>query len=359
MTQPLPPPPPPKRRDVKVVEVEPVIRTTETPTDMAHVRRVTLNLVRYAACCPADLRPALERLAASDWRVDALSREDDERIFAYVDADLAGRALAEYVADTESIIDHRAADATCRLCGQQHIRFEFTLRNTAGGRDHRTGSSCIIEYGLNVDGALTAEEARARLNGAITRAMRRAERDAWQEAHPDHAAEMHRLSLAFKTCLALPDRALYRHLRPDWKRRAAELVKGLKPVVKFYTKEGFLTDLRTEQVYVAFEQGARGVLTRGPCLLALADAALAETSHAVVEVTRLRDYWQAFRRDHAAIMTDSEGWVIRECEVSAYPEDGSWRSRTITDIRARAARVTTSTPPVAAPAVLDDTDLPI
>lgn len=249
--------PPPKRklkpppRRARKPAPQPTPRLAEADTTK-HIRRVTLNLIRHANCCPDQLRPALERLEARDWELDALDRRDVELIYAYVTDDLGDRAVAEFEADPTSIIDHRASDATCKLCGHQHIRWEFRLANIQGGSDAWTGSTCITKYGLNVKGAQTAEEALALLQGAIREGIRKAEREAWQDEYPDHADKLRAVREArdwAKLYRDGPRGVPYKLLGVTWKEPVKELLKKTKAIAKYYEKWGYLTDLRTGQVY--------------------------------------------------------------------------------------------------------------
>ncbi len=162
---------------------------TDNPTATAHVRRVTLNLIKHSACCPDDLRGTIDKLENLDWQIDALAPIEREYLYATVDGDLADKAKNEFQANTQSLVDHRQSDAQCKLCGHQHIRFEFELVNTAGGTNTMTGSTCIETYGINVDGEGTAAEALRALRGAITKAKRKANCDDWRIEHPQHAVE--------------------------------------------------------------------------------------------------------------------------------------------------------------------------
>ena len=219
-----------------------------------HDRRVTLNLLRLSSMCPAELRWSLDKLASLGWDFDALDRLDYERIFGHVTEPLAKSAAAEFEADPSSIIDHRSCDAECKLCGQRHIRFEFLLRNKAGGRDVWTGSDCIIQYGLAVDGGGTAEEALKRLQLAIRNAISKAYRDDWQAAHPDHAERMAECERLVQIASAYLPRKLYAHLQSYYSRHAITAAKKIKAAVKYYRRCGCLTEKRTENVWLALPQ---------------------------------------------------------------------------------------------------------
>lgn len=234
-----------------------VARNTPTPppapTKAAnrHVRRVTLNIIRLAACCPDDLRPTLNKLADEyDWNFDRLSRAEQEQIYSVVDEELGDTARSEFHADLQSIKDHRDCSAQCQLCGHQHIRFEFDLINTEGGTSTRTGSTCIETYGLSVDGESTSEAALKALRRAIASARRKADREDWQEDHPDHEEQIERLRRVYnKLRHNQKPYGLYQHLEPRWNRRVKARVATARAILKYYDREGFLTDLRTGQLY--------------------------------------------------------------------------------------------------------------
>jgi hypothetical protein len=261
----LPPlPPPPKRRlpvpplpssPVRAIRVEDGPPLTTLPPG-SHARRVTLNLLRYAACCPVPLRPVLHKLSLAGWQIGKLEKIELETIYAYVDDQIAEKAKGEYVADLSTIVDHcladGLADGVCLLCGHQHTRWEFTLKNTAGGLDHKTGSTCIEEYGLNVDGAATAEEALAMLRGAIAKAKKKAIREDWQKAHPDHVAQFAEFAAQISRLGVyrwLPWQ-LRRHIDSyTWGKQTKAWLMAAKAIAKYYAKEEFLTPSKTEKLF--------------------------------------------------------------------------------------------------------------
>lgn len=250
-----PPPPPSKRQEPTIRHGSKLAGLPPEIIAGAHVRRVTLNLIRHAFCCPANLRVILDKLANwFEWDLESLSRKEIETIFALVDKDLADRAKDEFEADTSTIVDLVRSHAPeeeqhCKLCGHEHIRWEFDLRNKAGGLTCKTGSVCIEEYGLNVDGEATAEAALAKLRAAISQAKRKAEREDWREEHPDHEADF-TFVRAFEPVLR---RGLHygdwRGLKPFWRQRAKDVNRPLRAALKFYDRNGFLTELRTSKFY--------------------------------------------------------------------------------------------------------------
>lgn len=233
----------------------------------AHIRRITLNLMRHAASCPPDVAVVADKLADARWDWNALTPLEAEVIFTFVTQETADAAVREFYADTTTIHDLGRDAATadgeyidddgdthCPLCGYKHIRWGFVVRNDEGGRLFRCGSSCVIQYGLRVDGEATAEAALKKLNAAIARLQHKANREDWQAEHPDHVAEM--------AIVAKAERLIGAARNLPWKIRKALMVDGqywdvhfkgwataARATAKYYKKHGFLTALRTEWLY--------------------------------------------------------------------------------------------------------------
>lgn len=258
--------PPPKRKSTRKAEppkVNRIKRDAKVVVDTAakagrHQRRVTLNLLRHSVVAPRKLRSAIDRLAAMDWNLKALKKKDTEIIFGGVNNAVADEALDEFVADLETIRDlkrHPRAgntDNRCELCGHHHIRWEFDLRNISGGKDTKTGSTCIRTYGLNVDGYGTQEAALEALTLAIAKAQRTADREEWQEAHPQHVAELDELAEGIKFLdinRRLNPYQLYSHVEPGWKVRVKEVLQTSRVVLKYYRENQYLTKHKSEQLY--------------------------------------------------------------------------------------------------------------
>lgn len=297
---PIPPPPP-------VVKGSALGSSSFAGTANAHVRRVTLNLIRLSACCPEALRGPLDILANRvGWDLDKLDRKHVEMIYAYVDDTLAENAKAEFSANTKTIIDHRMDTAECKLCGHKHIRWEFQLENTAGGTDVWTGSTCIVEYGINVDGSATAEEALARLNEAINKAKRKAAMEDWQAAYPNHKADMARVFAASTALFPHPMYGIhYSLVEPHFRARWKRMQQWGKAAVRYYDREGFLTEKRTRQVFGKVD----GVL-------ALHRQLMTEWDRAETEVIKRRKFWTDAESKYGAdpeakrVFNNAAYWVI-------------------------------------------------
>lgn len=324
-----PPPPPPPRQPGADKE------------NRAHVRRVTLNLVRHAACCPPVLRPILDRLANElNWDIEALTPREAEAIWSFVDDALTARAVSEFHANTQTIRDWSRTEFPngedcCKLCGQQHIRWEFDLVNVAGGRSTRTGSTCIVEYGLSVDGEGTAEEAIAALTSAINRAKRKAECEDWQAAHPDHEVRMSRLSDAFERISRDPAYQSWRYLRANWKGRLKPVLGPVKAAIKYYRREGWLTAHRTDQLF--------GDTDLWQTVIGM-DAELAEAQAKVVES---RAFWQGILDEYGPLFNGFEKTVVVNARDRATDKDDTgWG---LTPIMARVSAERARRSPVVSP----------
>lgn len=291
-----PPPPPPKKRIDEQSDASGTARRMHTgaPTRSHHVRRVTLNLLRHSTVCPAELKAVLNKLAVRClWDLDGLTQPERELIYATVDGELADAAKAEFSADTETLVDHRHHMSTCHLCGHNPIRFEFTLRNTAGGLDVNTGSTCIERYGINVDGEAAAEFALRKLRAAIARAKKKAAREDWQEDHEDHVDDVVHLRrvLRFVEKYRKPGH-LYRYLNSGWNPRARKAIREIRAAVRYYEREEFMTELQTSRVY-----GEDGYM---------ASPLVVELNEAIRTHKRVRAAWDAYLRKHAAKMSAYE-----------------------------------------------------
>lgn len=276
----------------------------------AHQRRVTLNLIRHSACADKRLVAVLDKLAAVDWDLQALPKSDQQIVFGQVTEDLANRARDEFQADLETIRDlarkPRAEnpDEICELCGHPHIRWEFDLINTAGGRSTKTGSTCIETYGLNVDGYGTQEAALNALKAAVARAKRQADMEEWQEVHPDHEADMRELETMIKWLTrnrVLRPYTLNAHVKGGWDKRSKILLSHGKAALKYYRREHFLTPTRTEQVYGT--ETSTGVL-------AAVRAMQAEMREAATALQAAREHWEEIKRAHYNDMSWQERKAI-------------------------------------------------
>lgn len=305
----------------------------------AHTRRVTLNLVRASTKCPDDLICIVDQLSDSGWDWDKLTQADAEAIYGLLTNELVESAKAEFSADTATVIDldrHRDdgpdfidddGDTHCPLCGHKHLRWGFTLRNTVKhdtgaelGEDLLTGSTCVVQYGLRVDAETTAEAALAALNAAIARLTRKAEREDWQREHPEHVADLEVVAHAE----ALVGKTWYDHVPPvarkalpyPWGQYRSEkhrsFAQWARASVKYHAKHGFLTNDRTEQLYVS------GGLEQARSIVALVESAL-ETSPTYC-------YWREWLERHP-IMSADERRILLEIMRGGYERTGLFSDR--------------------------------
>ncbi|HEY5550480.1 MAG TPA: hypothetical protein VIK52_01225 [Opitutaceae bacterium] len=146
-----------------------------------------------------DLDRVLGRVEEVNYDLARLEDLDLEVLYAAFDELFAERVKNEFefLTDIGSVIVHDVRAGICILCGKgaskdtgdnkDHIRFEFKLTNIAGGRDVWCGSTCIINFGLKVRGAETAEQALELLQKSMRGALRQWVIRQWQAEHPDHA----------------------------------------------------------------------------------------------------------------------------------------------------------------------------
>jgi len=259
-------------------------KTTDLPAN-AHVKRVTLNLIRLSKSCPPSLKPILDRLANDcEWDWKALTRVELETIYAEVDDDTAYRARTEFQADLETVIDHKwnSDHINCKLCGHNPIRFEFLLRNVSGGEDVWTGSTCIEEYGINVLGAATAEAALKALRAVLSLKRREYDCHAWNEHFPFAGIRLDKLNDLLNT-LSEPVMAdEFASLPAGWFDNVEKFGRAVDGLFRLHRKHGYLTGLtfakngdaiykgRTAQLF-----GPHGLIEQGTDLVALRDLAKA------------------------------------------------------------------------------------
>ena len=230
---------------------------TETPKPARkHQRRVTLNLIHHSSLGSPELRRALTALAGEhDWDMGAMAAEDLEAIYAEVDDELAAKATDEFIAEPSTIVDHKwtRTDVKCKLCGHPHIRFEFLLRNVRGGVDVWTGSRCIHEYGLNVEGEESAEAALEAIKRVIATAKRKYDRHIWRQEHPDHEMDIRLMRLGRVRLNRPIDVMQYRGLKSAWHDRVQTWTKRAEGAVAYYDKHGYLLPGRTDEIYGALQ----------------------------------------------------------------------------------------------------------
>lgn len=208
----------------------------------------------------------LSRLREVNFSLDRLKNKEIEYLFAVMDEDMDSKIVGEFVFEPElgSIRDLGSCIGHCDLCGkgdsrddganEDKIRYQFRLKNRAGGDDVWVGSSCIVQHGLHVSGARTSEEAEKLLARTMQQHLALWKIEAWKAAHPDHAEIPEHWQRLRRSYLNHGDRAAFEALGfpfSKMKERLYHLVRGrgkatFRTASQFYSRKGFLTDSKTE-----------------------------------------------------------------------------------------------------------------
>lgn len=232
------------------------------------VLRSTIVLARSSAALgeiiTPELEAALRRAEHVNYDFEQVPAAELEMLYAQFDDAFTARVRGEYEfkSGAESVVVHKECIATCRLCGKgdsketgdnrDHIRFEFKLTNTAGGRDVWCGSTCIVHFGLNVQGAATSDEARKILEQNMRRALRQFEIERWRGEHPDHAEIPGEYQALRRAMQALPrtwdlfvpmllgGHGIASELEREW----YEASRLFRAASRFYGREHFLTPIK-------------------------------------------------------------------------------------------------------------------
>lgn len=294
----------------------------------AHAFRVTLHLVSESSDCNPALRKTVARWANNDWKRSALTTIDHEVIYTYCDDATVTRAAAEWDVDTSRMRDwgfppayaewHTGARTTdCKLCGHKNNRFEFPLVNSVTGKEIWTGSTCIVKYGVTVDGDGCAETALATLRSKIAASKRRQSKAVWIDQNPEAPAMIKVLTAAkpFASRKYLPWGI--RDARDDsgaqiWTRdlevRRKRVGKWIRAVTKYYEKHGMLTPQRTASL--------DATTTLVADMLVAYKQAEARTPRALAEAE-----WTAFGAKYDKIMTPIERSMILRFGKQGYSRD--------------------------------------
>lgn len=98
--------------------------------------------------------------------VTQYTRRVCESILPLSVADTLPEAFKEWLF-TEEIVDHEEPIETCRLCGQEELRYHFEIENQHTNHKLWVGSHCILKFDVAVfdDGQqLSAEDAKKKLD---------------------------------------------------------------------------------------------------------------------------------------------------------------------------------------------------
>lgn len=323
----------------------------------AHSFRVTLNILQHSDCCPDDLAEVIGRLQNEHgWNRHLLSDDDAEVIYSDVDNNLVEKALREWDVQTARMRDWgfptwqgfepawwdgHSHSTDCRLCGHKDNRYEFPLVNGVNGKEIWTGSTCIVKYGVTVDGDGVAESALKRLRECMGVSKKAQTRHEWQEAHPEHEADME----AIEKALPIANR---RYISWDIQRAVDEdgnrilpqnfdsqrhaFGKWARAASKYYRKNGYLTAQRTEDMYTMIgEEWKPGrMMERATSIVALYDRATANDPR---EMKRraARNFWSQFKTENP-VMNDYQRSRVEYWESRGYMLDDLYsRNRDLVD----------------------------
>lgn len=144
------------------------------------------------------LDKALATMRKQNFDMERVKPNLIEYIYATFDEKLTDKITDEFrfVPKWTNVKDNGSCVAYCDLCGKgdslEHrenrdkLRYTFRLQNGAGGEDVWVGSTCIMQHGLHVDGARTAEEAERLLKKAFNQAKLQWEIEQWRADNQDH-----------------------------------------------------------------------------------------------------------------------------------------------------------------------------
>jgi len=220
----------------------------------------------YASIRTPELAAAVDAVVAANYQFDQVADELLELVFVTFDDEFAKRVLGEFrfVPSRENVRVHPKCEAICTLCGKgdskeeggnlDFIRFEYRLNNDVSGNEVWCGKTCIIKYGLRVDGAATSEEARGLLERSMREALRQWEINEWRLSHNDHAGMPEEYQRFRGAWYARPynERRMLQYrvelmigglaaTSDDARNRAA---RAFKNAVSFYLRNGFLTEAK-------------------------------------------------------------------------------------------------------------------
>jgi len=303
----------------------------------AHAFRVTLRLLFSSTNCPDDLEAIIEALMENDWDQSTIPAIQLESLYAHLDSGLIAEALSEWNVESHRMRDWgypfwrddhldwwdgECRKVDCKLCGHKNNRYEFPILNEKNGKEIWTGSTCIVKYGVTVDGDACSENALKLLNKMKGKSKAAQTRHEWREAHPsaDEAMDVVRkmARLAGRKYL---DRRVRSHLPNEYNKRRKGFAIWAKAAVKFYDKKEYLTTQRTEQLFEADFDGDTSECRPGQMwrtaiwLQKEWDRAYESSGLKGVHV-----HWDKFIADHPN-MSDSERYRICQFKSYGYTED--------------------------------------
>lgn len=215
------------------------------------------------------MRSALDAVRAKNYDFELVDGSSLERIYARFDDEFAAKVLSEYrfVPERGSCRDNVDNTGICALCGkgdsrddganEDHIRYEFKLTNDAGGEDVWTGSTCIVNHALKVQGAETSDEARRILERALREHISWWKQEQWRAEHGDHAdipGEWQEFRFLPRDVSGYYGASYRRNasglamVRVDVdavRREVARLYQAFRTAARFYERKTYLTEKKT------------------------------------------------------------------------------------------------------------------
>jgi hypothetical protein len=250
-----------------------MLREVKNPNRPGYrVIRSTVVLAQHSAALKdiidKSLRRTLKKVERVNYDFAQLDDEDLEVLYGYFDDKFMKKVKREFmfIPYSGAIRDNHGTVAICNLCGkgdskdtednEDHIRYEFLLTNMVDGTDVWCGSTCIINYGLKVKGAKTAEEAKRLLDQSLREHKRQWMIEEWQATNGDHEKipeqyqQFRRMPYMLRMHGVLYDNFGELQLAGfdmDATRNAAEDGwKDFRTASHFYQRNGFLTETKME-----------------------------------------------------------------------------------------------------------------
>lgn len=344
-----------------------VIATLNNVDSDAHAFRVTMNLTGHSQCCPDDLKEVITKLIEEyEWDRRKLTPIELEVIYANMDAQLAADVLEEW--DVESLRmrdwgfpwwredhhewwDGHSRSVDCRLCGHRDNRYEFPLVNRVNGAEIWTGSTCIVKFGVTVDGDGCAETAIAALRAQMGLSKKAQKRAEWVAEHPD-AEEMialveealpiaNRRWIPWQVRQAVDDYG-HRILPNNFESQRRLFGKWARATVKYFHKNGMLTPKRTHELWEMTSEVTEADGSVSRTWAAGDNARVAKWIVAKWEAATQHDprakaerYWADFARKNP-VMTDFQREQVASFGRCGYRPDDlrPWNVRVVREIQA-------------------------
>lgn len=216
----------------------------------------------------APLIKSLEKVRDENFDFDRVPDKHLENVYGFLDNAITEKVLAEFrfIPRIGNVRDLGGCVGVCALCGkgdskdeggnEDHLRYEFKLTNQAGGEDVWTGSTCIVNHHLKVDGAANSEEAKAILTKALRQHIALWKQEAWRAEHGDHVDIPEQWSRFRFLPRQLDPWGLFGRYdvelsvvgikRDELKHAAHRLFRPFRSATRFYERKSFLSPSKTE-----------------------------------------------------------------------------------------------------------------